>query len=387
MRRHLARTDIEESRDGIEITREMIHELPKADLHVHLDGSLRIGTILDLAKKQGVDLPAGDRDGLSRVLHVPMACKSLEEYLAPFAVTLSVLQEPEALTRAAYELCEDCAAENIRYVEVRFSPILHTRKGLRTTEVLDAVIEGLQEGERTFDIDTGIIVCGMRDIEPRISMRLAELSVAYKNRGVVGFDLAGAEENYPAKKHREAFYLILNNNINCTLHAGEAYGPESIAQAIHYCGAHRIGHGVRLKEDGDLLNYVNDHRIPLEICLTSNVQTKAVPSLEDHPLRLFYDYGLRVTVNTDNRLISNTTLTNELWLAVRTFDFSAQELKMVIIHGFKSAFLTFRKKVNMVDRALREIERYIPSPGREPMLRAETVTENTRAGDDTETSG
>lgn len=384
MKRRLRRNQRYGPGAEIPITEELVRKLPKADLHVHLDGSPRIPTILELARQQGVSLPAQSERDLRKHLHVPMDCKSLEEYLAAFQITLSVMQSPEAISRIARELCEDNAAENVRYFELRFSPILHTRNGLRLTEVLDAVIEGLEAGERAFGVETGIIVCGMRDISPKVSLRLAELAVAYKNRGVVGFDLAGAEENYPAKKHRDAFFLILNNNINCTLHAGEAYGPESIAQAIHYCGAHRIGHGVRLKEDGDLLNYVNDHRIPLEICLTSNLQTKAVASLDEHPLRHFYDYGLRVTINTDNRLMSNTTLTRELMLAVEAFGFSAQELKMLIIHGFKSAFLPFRRKVNMIDRALRELEEYIPTPERAPILRAETVTEHTLARSDEE---
>ncbi len=186
-------------------------------------------------------------------------------------------------------------------------------------------------------------------------MRLAELCVAYKNRGVVGFDLAGAEANFPAKDHQEAFQLILNNNINCTAHAGEAFGPESIAQAIHYCGAHRIGHGTRLRENGDLLNYVNDHRIPLEVCPSSNVQTGAVPSLDAHPLKFYFDYGLRVTINTDNRLITDTTVTKELWLAHKELGLALEDLTTIIVSGFKSAFLPFREKQDMLRAVNQEI--------------------------------
>src|SRR5213075_3217295 len=227
---------------------------------------------------------------------------------------LSVLQTEDALYRAAYELGIDAAAENCKLIEVRYAPVLHLQKGLKPTVVVEAVLEGLRAATRETGILAGVLVCGIRNMSPETSLRLAELSVAYKNRGVLGFDLAGAEHGNPAKDHQEAFQLILNNNINCTVHAGEAYGPPSIAQALHYCGAHRIGHGVRLREDGDLLNYVCDHRIPLECCPSSNVQTGAVPSLAQHPLKLYFDLGLRVTVNTDNRLVTNTTVSKELWL-------------------------------------------------------------------------
>ncbi|HEQ60295.1 MAG TPA: adenosine deaminase [Firmicutes bacterium] len=338
------------------IDKETIRKLPKTDLHVHLDGSLRLETLLELAEAQKVRLPAEDEAGLRHVLRVGEPCRSLEEYLEAFEVTLSVLQTREALARAAYELAEDAAGENVWYMEIRYSPILHTRGQLRLTEVNDAVLEGLARAGKDFGIRTKLIICGIRSMDPATSLLLAELAVAYKNRGVVAFDLAGREHSYPAKEHREAFYLVVNNNINCTIHAGEAYGPESIAQAIHYCKANRIGHGTRLKEDGDLLNYVNDHRIPLEICVTSNVQTHAVPSLEAHPLRFYYDYGLRVTVNTDNRLISNTTVTDELCSIADSHQFTLPEIKNLILYGFKSAFLPYRDKVNMLHRVIEKLK-------------------------------
>ena len=342
----------------MEIPYEILEKLPKTDLHVHLDGSLRIETLIDLAKKQNVELPSTDPKTLAKIVMSGKNCKNLAEYLRGFEITLSVLQEPEALYRVAYELAEDAAAENVWYMEVRYSPILHTQKGLKLTTIVDAVIEGLQAAEKKFNIKTGVIICGMRNINPETSLVLAELAVAYKNRGVVAFDLAGQEENYPAKHHKEAFFLIRNNNINTTAHAGEAYGPESIHQAIHYCGAHRIGHGTRLYEDGDLLNYVNDHRIPLEICLTSNVQTGAASSLETHPLRFYYDYGLRVCMNTDNRLISDTTVTKELYLAAKHLDFTLEDIKSIIIDGFKSAFLPNRAKSIMLNMVNDELKKY-----------------------------
>ncbi|MBN1210099.1 MAG: adenosine deaminase [Myxococcaceae bacterium] len=340
---------------AIEVTEALLHALPKTDLHCHLDGSMRLKTILELAEQQKVKLPADSVEGLAKAIHMGQVCKSLEEYLVAFDVTLSVLQTAEALYRAAYELAVDAAAENVRYLEVRYSPALHLQKGLKMTTVIDSVLEGLRAAKRETGIKCGVIVCGIRHINPQTSMRLAELSVAYKNRGVIGFDLAGAEASFPAKDHKDAFQLILKNNVNCTAHAGEAFGPESISQAIHYLGAHRIGHGTRLREDGDLLNYVNDHRIPLEVCPSSNVQTGAVPSLAAHPLKFYFDYGLRVTINTDNRLITDTTVTKELWLAHKELGLELEDLTTIIVSGFKSAFLPFREKQDMLRAVNQEI--------------------------------
>ncbi len=342
----------------MEIPIDIIQELPKTDLHVHLDGSLRIPTLIELARKQGITLPATRPSQLEKHVKSGKKCRNLAEYLQGFDITLSVMQEPGALHRIAFELAEDAAEENVWYIEVRFSPILHIRKGLKLTTIVDAVLEGLQEAEKKFNIKTGIIICGMRNINPETSLKLAELAVAYKNKGVVGFDLAGQEENYPAKDHKESFSIIRKNNINTTAHAGEAFGPESIHQALHDCGAHRIGHGTRLYEDGDLLNYVNDHRIPLEICLTSNIQTRAARSYETHPLRLYYDYGLRVTINTDNRLVSDTTLNDELFLVAKHLNLNLDDIKSIILDGFKSAFLPNRAKSIMLNVVNDRIKKY-----------------------------
>lgn len=340
----------------IKLNRDFIQMLPKTDLHVHLDGSLRYDTIFDLAKKQKVDLPAKTEEELKKIISCVDSCTSLEQYLRGFAITLSVLQDDEALFRTAFELAEDAAKENIRYMEVRYSPILHTNKGLRLTQISDAVIAGLKAAEEKYNIRTGVIICGIRNMEPVNSIRLAELAVAYKNKGVIAFDLAGSEYNNPAILHKEAFDLALRNNLNITIHAGEAYGPESIAQAIHNCGTHRIGHGTRLLEDGDLLNYVNDHRIPLEICLKSNYHTKAVSSLKAHPLVFYLDYGLRITMNTDNRMISDTTMTDEFMLAIKELKLSYEEIKNIIINGYKSAFIPYKERVQLINSALNEMD-------------------------------
>ncbi len=337
------------------VTEELLRALPKTDLHCHLDGSLRLGTILELAEENGVRLPADTPEGLARAIHMGQVCASLEDYLTAFDVTLAVLQTEEALYRAAYELAIDCAAENVRYLEVRYAPLLHTRQGLKSTSIVDAVLLGLRDAARETGIRSNVIVCGIRHVDPQTSVRLAELAVAYKGKGVVGFDLAGAEEGHPARRHREAVQLILDNNVNVTIHAGEAFGPESIAQAVHWCGAHRIGHGVRLRENGDLLNYLNDHRIPLEMCPSSNVQTGSVSGLASHPLKFYFDFGLRVTVNTDNRLITDTTITKELLLAHQEMGFSLDDLCTVLVQGFKSAFLPFREKADLLRQVNAEI--------------------------------
>jgi adenosine deaminase len=336
---------------------ELIRSLPKVDLHCHLDGSLRPETLWELAQERQHKLPARSAGELKKYFEVKKPFKSLEDYLERFNAILPVLQDAEALQRASHELALDAAAEGILYLEVRYSPVLHTKGGLKLTRVMDAVLEGLRQAEREADIKTGVIVCGIRNISPETSLALAELTAAYKHQGVVGFDLAGAEDHFPAKDHSEAFYLIRKNNINCTVHAGEAYGPDSIRQALHDLNTHRIGHGTRLKEDGDLLNYVNDHRIPLEICISSNLHVGAVSSLETHPLRLYYDYGLRVTLNTDNRLISNTSVTNEYLVACNTFGFTEEDLKNIIVMGFKSSFMPYKSKVKLFERVLRMLRK------------------------------
>jgi adenosine deaminase len=337
------------------IHEELVRALPKTDLHLHLDGSLRLETMLDLAREQGIRLPASDPESLAPMVRMGEGERSLERYLQAFDLTLLVLQEKEAIERCAFELAQDCAAENVRYIEVRFSPILHTRHGLSLKDSVEAVRAGLRRAEEQMQIQTGIIICGIRHISPESSLVLAQLALEYKGAGVVGFDLAGAEEHFPAKKHREAFFLILNNNINCTVHAGEAFGPSSIAQAVHYCGAHRIGHGTRLREDPDLLAYVNDHRVALEMCLSSNVHTGAIQKLSDHPIKLYLDEGLRVTLNTDNRLVSNTSLTREFMLAAEHCGLTLHDIEDIIFYGFKSAFLPLKRKKELLGRVYREI--------------------------------
>jgi adenosine deaminase len=337
---------------------EVFRALPKTDLHVHLDGSLRLETILELAEADHIALPSNTLEGLRDAIGCGNNFGSLVDYLRGFEITLRVMQSEDALERIAFELAEDAHRENVRYMEVRYSPMLHTQRGLKLTKVVEAVLDGLRRARETYGIKANVIICGIRNISPESSYEMAELAVAYKGRGVVGFDLAGAEYDHPAKHHRAAFQLVRDNNINTTIHAGEAYGPESIAQAIHVCGAHRIGHGVRLRENGDLLHYVNDHRIPLECCPSSNVQTGAVNSLAVHPLKFYFDLGLRITVNTDNRLITDTSVSKELWLVHTQMGVPFRDIKSIIVSGFKSSFRPFHEKQAGLRRVVAELERY-----------------------------
>lgn len=332
-----------------------LHRLPKAELHVHLDGSLRPTTLLALARERGVALPTSDHEGLARAMLVSGAL-NLEEYLEPFKLTLAAMQDAEAVERIAFELAEDCAAENVRYLEARFCPGLCTREGLTSAEVLDAALAGLARAEAATDIRTAVIVCGLRSLPPAHSLSMAELAVSYAGRGVCAFDLAGAEHGYPVKEHVEAMRVAEKGGLPITIHAGEGFGSPSIRQALELGHATRIGHGTRLGEDPALLREVRDSGIVLEICLTSNVQTRVAASYERHPLRAFYDAGLRVTLCTDNRLMSGVTLTREYQHARDALGFTWEELVNVARMGFESAFAPAAVRAALVEDLEREVE-------------------------------
>src|SRR5450755_2417957 len=301
--------------------RELLRSLPKVLLHEHLDGVLRPQTVIELAQSEGyAALPTTDAQALAEWFHQGANHGSLTKYLEGFSHTIAVMQTEEALERVAYEQAEDLSKDGVVYFETRFAPIFHTHKGLTHQQVVSAVLKGLERGRKDFGVGSGLIICAMRNMD--VSLEMAELAVDFRARGVVGFDLAGEEGGYPPKKHVAAFHYIQRENFNITIHAGEGYGKESIWQAIQYCGAHRIGHGTRLIDDiavadgkavklGDLAQYVLDKRIPLEICLLSNVHTGATPSLAEHPFKILYQEKFRVTLNTDNRLMSRTTMSQE----------------------------------------------------------------------------
>ncbi len=404
---------------GPTITRELIRALPKSDLHVHLDGSLRLETLIELAAARGVALPSATPDGL-RQLVFKRAYENLPEYLRGFEFTVACLQDPESLERAAYELCCDCHEDGVFYVEIRFAPQLHVNGGFDVRAVLTAVSVGLERAKREINrdpeicagrlprFDGGIIVCAMRFFLPvfsehyqayftalpsappeRIyalaSLELARSAVsAVEQDGlpVVGFDLAGQERGFPAGDHAEAYSMVHDHFLGKTVHAGEDYGPESIFQAITDCHTDRIGHGTFLfsadrirdqritdREDyvEKLVQYVADRRITLEVCLTSNQQTipELRSSLDLHPFRKMRENRVSVTLCTDNRLVSRTTVTDEVTKAVNSFQISPHELKDILTYGFKRSFYpgAYRQKRDYVRSVLNSMERIFAEHG------------------------
>src|SRR5438046_2591496 len=341
----------------------LLRSLPKVLLHEHLDGVLRPRSILELARSLKYDqLPTEDPEELARWFHQGANQGSLPKYLEGFAHTIAVMQTEEALERAAYEQVEDLKNDGVVYFETRFAPVFHARKKLTHQQVVSAVLKGLERGRKDFGVCSGLIICAMRNMD--VSLEMAELAVDFRERGVVGFDLAGEEGGYPPKKHVDAFHYIQRQNFNITIHAGEGYGKESIWQAIQYCGAHRIGHGTRLIDDiavadgragklGALAQYVLDKRIPLEICLISNVHTGAARSLSEHPFKIFYQEKFRVTLNTDNRLMSDTTMTQEFEAARDTFGLSLEDFEKITINTMKSAFLPYDRRCDFIHSALK----------------------------------
>jgi adenosine deaminase len=335
-----------------------IQEMPKVLLHDHLDGGLRSETVVQLAKDQKYDrLPTNDPGELAEWFHRGANRGSLPLYLEGFAHTCGVMQTDEALERIAYEMMEDMRKDGVVYVETRFAPVFHTDKGLHWEEVVGSVLRGLERGKKDFGVGYGVIICAMRNMN--VSEEMAQLAVDFRDRGVVGFDLAGEEGGYPPKKHVEAFQYIQRQNFNITIHAGEGFGKESIWQAIQWCGAHRIGHATRLIEDiiisegkivklGTLAQYVLDKRIPLEICLSSNVHTGAVKNFQEHPFGTYYREKFRVTLNTDNRLMSATTLSREFQIAEEVFHLSFAEMEKLTINAMKSAFQPYDERIKYI---------------------------------------
>ena len=336
------------------LSRDVLRRWPKAELHVHLDGCLRPQTMLELARAQGIAVPADTPEALARALSV-QGSRSLEEYLAKYEITLSVMQTAEALERIAYEFVHDVAREGVCYVEVRYSPALH-RPALTLAQAVEAPLRGLERAEAETGTKTGLIVCGIRTLPPAVSLELAQAAVDYRDAGVVGFDLAGAERGHPARQHRAAFEYAARHGLACTCHAGEGDGPDSIHQALHDCGVQRIGHGTRLGEDLGLLEAVVERRIPLEMCLTSNLHTRTVASLAEHPFKRYLDRGVRVTLNTDGRLMDGVSLTDEYFLAHAGLGVPKEGLAGVVLNACESAFLPEYEKVALVARVQSELE-------------------------------
>lgn len=350
------------------LTLDQIKQAPKALLHDHLDGGLRPATVVELAEQSGYgDLPTMDVDELAMWFRTQAHSGSLVRYLEPFAHTVGVMQTTDALYRVAYECVEDLAADNVVYAEVRFAPELHIDGGLVLDEVVDAVLAGFADGEKAAAAAGQVttvrcLVTAMRHAAR--SREIAELAIRFRDRGVVGFDIAGAEAGYPPTRHLDAFEYMRGNNARFTIHAGEAFGLPSIHEAIAFCGADRLGHGVRIVDDieegpdgtfhlGRVANIVRDKRIPLEMCPSSNVQTGAAASIAEHPFDQLARLRFRVTVNTDNRLMSDTTMTQEMALLVNEFGYGWTDLQRFTINAMKSAFIPFDERLAIIDDVIK----------------------------------
>ena len=345
-----------------------IKKAPKALLHDHLDGGLRPATVIDIAGQTGYDgLPTTDADELAKWFRTQSHSGSLERYLEPFSHTVAVMQTPESLHRVAYECVEDLAADSVVYAEVRFAPELHIDRGLSFDQIVDSVLTGFAEGEKACaaagrPIVVRLLVTAMR--HAAVSREIAELAIRFRDKGVVGFDIAGAEAGNPPTRHLDAFEYMRDNNARFTIHAGEAFGLPSIHEAIAFCGADRLGHGVRIVDDidvvegggvrlGRLASILRDKRIPLELCPSSNVQTGAVKSIADHPFDLLARTRFRVTVNTDNRLMSDTTMSLEMFRLVEAFGYGWSDLERFTINAMKSAFIPFDERLAIIDEVIK----------------------------------
>jgi adenosine deaminase len=340
----------------------LLQRLPKAELHVHLDGSLRPATLHELAAERGVALPEREVSRLGDYMRVDDA-RNLDDYLARFEITLAVMQDVVALERIAHELVIDVAEDGVRYVEVRWCPALNMRAGLSTGEVVAAVQRGLRRGERETGTVARGIVCALRNLGPQHAREMAEVAVGHRGLGVVAFDLAGGEAAHPAGAFTEAFAFARRHDLAVTVHAGEAAGADSIRAAVHDCGADRIGHGTRLAEDASLLAYVRDRGIPLEVCPTSNVQTRVAPTFAQHPMASYRDAGVIVTVNTDNRLMSGVSLTEEYARCIEHFGWDLATMGDVALAAFDAAFLPLPERRVVREQAARDIALLVADAG------------------------
>ncbi len=347
----------------IQPTAAEVRATPKVLLHDHLDGGLRPQTVVELAAENGYsNLPTNDAAELSRWMVRGASRLDLTLYLETFAHTVGVMQTRDALERVAAECAEDLDADGVVYAEVRFAPELHTEAGLSLDEVVEAVIAGFEAGSTNRNIQIGTLLTAMRTAAR--SLEIAELAIRHRDRGVVGFDIAGAEAGNPPTRHLDAFHLIQRENFHFTIHAGEAYGPPSIWEAVQYCGTERLGHGMRIIDDinfdsggipqlGRLAAFIRDRRIPLELCPTSNVHTGAALSIAKHPIKMLSDLRFRVTVNTDNRLMSATSMTQEVMQLVEEFGFTWTDIQWLTINAMKSAFIPFDDRLEIINKVIK----------------------------------
>lgn len=338
--------------------KELLYQLPKVDLHVHLDGSVKPETLLELARRQGAELPAGCRKTLLPFMQVDESCGSLKEYLSKFDFVLPFLQTGEALERVACEIAEQAAEHNCRYVEVRFAPQLHRSGGLTAEETIRYVLAGLQRGERDYGVKSRAIAICMRHHGYEENAAVVQAAALYAGRGLAAVDLAGDEASFPPDRFRDVFSLCRELGIPVTIHAGEAGGAGNVYEAVTRLGASRIGHGVRLREDAAVLELVKERRVPLEMCPVSNIQTKAVADWHVYPIRDYFDRGLLITINTDNPIVSGTNITKEYEILAEKFNFTMSELAKLVMNGVEAAFLEDSEKSLLkrdVERELQEL--------------------------------
>ena len=348
---------------GVSLTLDQLRTVPKVLLHDHLDGGLRPATIVDLARETGYrGLPCGDAGGVTSWMTGVAQRGNLDLYLEAFKHTVGVMQTRDALIRVAAECAEDLAADGVVYAEVRFAPELHVTRGLSLDQVVEAVLEGFRRGSAGRGITTCALLTAMRTAAR--SLEIAELAVRHRDEGVVGFDIAGAEAGSPPSRHLDAFQYVARENFHITIHAGEGFGLPSIWEALQWCGAERLGHGVRIVDDiqvgadgaismGRLASYVRDRRIPLEMCPTSNVQTGAARSISEHPIGLLRQLSFRVTVNTDNRLMSEVSLSSEFAALSEAFGYGWSDVEWLTINAMKSAFAPFDQRLHIINTVLK----------------------------------
>jgi adenosine deaminase len=311
--------------------------IPKAELHLHLDGSVRPQTVVELAKQEGVALPTDDVNKLRDFLEANDRTSSLVEYIEFFELPIAVLQTVPALERATYELCEDLARDKVRYAEIRYGPWLHVQHGLSLTDVIRAVLSGWTKGRQDFGLEGGIIATALRDMPPAQNVALAQVAGRFISDGVIGFDLAGDEAGHPPILHEDAFRVARSLGLNITIHAGEAAGPESVRQAISM-GARRLGHGVRAQEDPDVVAMIREHDVQLDMAPTSNAHTKAVRRLEDHPLKRYYEQRIKTTISTDSRTVSDITLPREYENALRVIGCTRDQVWAMNLQALEGGF-------------------------------------------------
>ena len=324
------------------------HHIPKIELHCHLDGSVRPKTIIDLAKKDGIELPSYDLEEIEKLSIAPMECSSLDEYLKRFDLPLAVMQSGENIEKIVFELMEDALFENVKYMEIRFAPVLHTKNGMSQEEVIQSAINGIKRAEMFFNIEATLILCCMKHLSEEDAIETIEAGKEFIGKGVSAVDLAGGEEEGFADKFVNAMKLAKEYGYHITVHAGEAASAQNVIDSIEKLGAERIGHGVRIENNEEAYNLVKEKGVMLEICPTSNVQTKAVDSMKNHPIRRFLDDGIKISVNTDNRTVSNTSMSDEFEVCRDVFGFGEEEFRKVYADSVNALFVDDKKKEKLL---------------------------------------